>query len=218
MVEEALTKDRILDTAEQVLRRFGPAKTSVVDVARALDVSHAAIYRYYESKSALRDAVAKRWLERLSEPLNKIVAEDNPPEARLRRWVEALIAFKRGKSQADPELFAMYVALAAEAREVVQRHMAELIDQLRQLLQEGVERGVFACADPQEAAQAILLATSRFHHPAHVAEWQDPNIQQSFNAIWDLLMKGLEPREPHDVQSPRIPEGSGQVTKRRKTK
>jgi AcrR family transcriptional regulator len=37
-----LTRDRILATAEDVIRRFGPAKATVVDVARALGVSHAA--------------------------------------------------------------------------------------------------------------------------------------------------------------------------------
>ena len=41
-----LTLDRILATAEDVIRRFGPAKATVVDVARALGVSHAAVYRH----------------------------------------------------------------------------------------------------------------------------------------------------------------------------
>jgi len=38
-----LTAEAILDAAEEALRRFGPAKTSVVDVARALDVSHGSV-------------------------------------------------------------------------------------------------------------------------------------------------------------------------------
>ncbi|WP_245950305.1 TetR/AcrR family transcriptional regulator [Calidifontibacter indicus] len=33
-----LSREAILDAAEQVLRRHGPAKTTVVDVARALGV------------------------------------------------------------------------------------------------------------------------------------------------------------------------------------
>ena len=40
MIEAALTPDRILDAAEEALTRYGPAKTTVVDVARALGVSH----------------------------------------------------------------------------------------------------------------------------------------------------------------------------------
>ena len=71
---EPLTAETILDTAEDVLRRFGPAKASVVDVARALDVSHGSVYRHFSSKAALRDAVTERWLARVSEPLEAIVS------------------------------------------------------------------------------------------------------------------------------------------------
>ena len=74
-----LTPERILEVTEDVLRRFGLAKATVVDVARALDVSHGSVYRHFPSKASLREAVAKRWLDRVSAPLAKIAdgsAED----------------------------------------------------------------------------------------------------------------------------------------------
>ena len=52
-----LTRDRILAAAEDVIRRFGPAKATVVDVARALGVSHTAVYRHVATKAELRDLV-----------------------------------------------------------------------------------------------------------------------------------------------------------------
>ena len=55
-----LTPERILEVTEDVLRRFGLAKATVVDVARALDVSHGSVYRHFPSKASLREAVAKR--------------------------------------------------------------------------------------------------------------------------------------------------------------
>jgi AcrR family transcriptional regulator len=61
---DVLTADRILDTAEEVLRRYGPAKATVIDVARALGVSHGNVYRFFPSKVALRDAVASPRLHR----------------------------------------------------------------------------------------------------------------------------------------------------------
>ena len=58
MVEAALTAEQVLVAAEDVLRRYGPAKATVVDVARELGVSHGSVYRHFPSKTALRDAVA----------------------------------------------------------------------------------------------------------------------------------------------------------------
>ena len=73
-----LTTEKILDTAEDVLRRFGPRKTTVVDIARELKVSHGTVYRHFESKSALHSAITKRWLERVTSPLLDIVKKDLP--------------------------------------------------------------------------------------------------------------------------------------------
>ena len=66
-VNQPLSPEAILDTAEEVLRRYGPAKASVVDVARALGVSHGSVYRHFGSKAALRDAVTETiWFGRAS--------------------------------------------------------------------------------------------------------------------------------------------------------
>jgi hypothetical protein len=37
----------------------------------------------------------------------------------------------------------------------------------------------------------VLVATYRFHHPAHAAEWVDPAIDAAYNDVWELLMDGL---------------------------
>src|SRR4249919_3385627 len=130
MAAETLTPERILVAAEEVLRRYGPAKANVVDVARALDVSHGSVYRHFPSKAALRDAVTARWLHRMAEPLEAVATAADPPPERLRRWLEELIASKRGQALEDPELFATYTELAAQSREVVTAHVDELVRQL----------------------------------------------------------------------------------------
>ena len=107
---EPLTQESILDAAEEVLRRFGPAKTTVVDVARALDVSHGSVYRHFPSKAALRDAVTERWLDRVSAPLAEVAGGPEPAGARLRAWVRLLAATKQGIAREDPELFATFRA------------------------------------------------------------------------------------------------------------
>lgn len=195
MTDTPLTTDRILDAAEEVLRRFGPAKTTVVDVARALDVSHGTIYRHYPSKAALRDAVAERWLHRVSAPLEAIARAEGDPAALLRAWLDRLIALKRQKCFDDPELFTLYNTLAEQAGAAVDAHVAELVGQLALIVGRGVERGVFAAQDVQATARAVFSATARFHHPAHAAQWRDPRIDADFAEVWRLLVEGLMSRE-----------------------
>ncbi len=190
----ALTPERVLEAAEDVLRRYGPAKATVVDVARALGVSHGSVYRHFASKAELRDAVAERWLHRVSAPLAEVAAADAPAPERLRRWLDLLMATKRSKVLDDPEMFATYHQLAAGARDVVAAHVDELAGQLGRIVADGVERGEFETDDPAAAGRAVLDATARFHNPANAADWSDPGIDEAFERVWALLLDGLRPR------------------------
>jgi AcrR family transcriptional regulator len=192
MGDTVLTPERILDTAEEVLRRFGPAKATVVDVARALRVSHGSVYRHFPSKMALRDAVAERWLARVSAPLAAIAAADGPAPERLRRWLIRLSGEKRRMASQDPELFDTFHAIATEAREVVTEHLRILAAQISQIIESGILRHEFAATDAGVAGRAVLQATARFHHPMHAMEWSDPNIDADYDAVITLLLRGLQ--------------------------
>ncbi len=194
MTDEALTRERILDAAEEVLRRFGLAKTTVVDVARALGVSHGSIYRHFPSKAALQDAITDRWLARKLLPLTTIANEDGPATERLRRWLMLLGSTTRKNVLDDPELFATHKELADSARDVVRTHINHLVEQLTHIIRDGVAQGEFATNDPFVSARAVFTATTLFHDPAHAAVWSDPDIEATFDAVWSLILVGLSPR------------------------
>jgi AcrR family transcriptional regulator len=187
-----LTPERILEATEDVLRRFGLAKATVVDVARALDVSHGSVYRHFPSKASLRDAVAKRCLDRVNAPLAKIAEGSSPAPIRLERWLRAMFAIKHKKVCEDPEMFATYLTLAREARDVVKAHKDGLVDQIAPILSDGVQQGAFHVTDVKASARAIFEATSRFHHPAHCEEWGDPALSARIDVLLALLLRGLE--------------------------
>ncbi|MGH3460506.1 MAG: TetR family transcriptional regulator [Kribbellaceae bacterium] len=191
MSDAVLTPERILDTAEEVLRRFGPAKATVLDVARSLGVSHGSVYRHFSSKAALRDAVAERWLARVSTPLAAIAAEDGPAPERLHRWLAQLSAEKRRMAREDPELFDTFHTIATQAREVVAEHLRILAAQITRIIESGVARKEFAPTDVAVAGRAVLQATARFHHPSHAVEWSEPGIDADYDAVIELVLRGL---------------------------
>lgn len=185
------TRERILLAAEDLLRKHGLAKTSVVDVARALEMSHANVYRHFGSKTELQDAVAHRWLKKIMTPLQVIVDEKGDAAERLERWVLALAAQKRAKVLNDPELFAAYHTIATAAREVVESHVGGLREHIGRIIRDGVAQGVFKVEDPDTAATAVLNATSRFHHPHHVRESGGRDTTDEIKAVMKLVLAGL---------------------------
>jgi AcrR family transcriptional regulator len=190
LTDAPLTRDRIVATAEDVIRRFGPAKATVVDVARALGVSHAAVYRHVATKAELRDLVVGRWMEELMPPLRAIAARPGPAPARLKRLFDTLIAIKHRRAAEDPELFAAYRTLAVGARSVA-AHVDELVELAATIIRAGIAEGTFRRVDAMRAARAVLFATSRFHHPVHADEWDNPALEATFKDVWGMLMDGL---------------------------
>ena len=192
--ESILTREEILQAAEDVLRRFGPAKATVVDVARALGVSHGSVYRHFPSKVALRDAVTALWMARITDPLRASVQQDAPAATRLRRWLEALVAQKQAKARNEPELFATYLALALEATDMVREHVAHIQADVAAIIADGVAQGEFAVADVESAARAVIDATARFHNPVHASSWTSPQTSAEFDAVVTLVIAGLRAR------------------------
>ena len=86
--QEATAK-LILDTAQVLLRRYGEDKMTIMDIARALGMSHANVYRFYRNKSDILDAITNQWLTKVESFVEEIAhrpisAAERGTEARLR--------------------------------------------------------------------------------------------------------------------------------------
>lgn len=192
---EKLSKQEILDAAEETLRRFGPKKTSVTDIAKALKVSHGTIYRHYPSKLALKEAVTERWLEeRIIAPLQQRLADSEAEAAEdtLKAYVLELISLKQTYAEHDAEMFEMYAEVTAESAELIDEHVNKIIEHLVSVIHKGIETNTMKHAeDKHELSRAIFYATARFHHPAHAYEWKSETIQEEFEKVWLLISKGF---------------------------
>lgn len=185
--------ERILDAAEEVLRRHGVEKTNVVDIARALGMSHGNIYRHYPSKQALIDAVALRWLHAMLRPLEAITRNEGLSAAvRLSQWFDTLREMKRRKVLDDPELFRVYHHIVGQAPQIVEEHVAAIRSQVARIIADGMAAGEFSQElDPDKAAWAFLQATSPFHHPALILQAGDVSDADA-RAVFGLLLAGLK--------------------------
>jgi hypothetical protein len=120
-----------------------------------------------------------------------VAEEDGPAAERLVRWLDLLVEAKQARARDDPELFATYVQIAGESREVITAHVVALVSQLDRIVADGAERGEFAVDDPRSAARAVFDATARFHNPANAASWTDPGIGTAYEEVRMLVTAGL---------------------------
>lgn len=190
-----LEAEAIVSAAEELLRRHGPEKTTVLDVARLLGVSHGSVYRHFPSKAALREAVILRWLDQVRNQV-AAAAQDpalTPPE-RLRAMLTVMFATKRAKASQDPELFATFLVLAAEHSTVPAAHVAFLLDEIRAIVVDGIASGDFAPGEPETIARAVFDATTRFHDPTHAAEWCLPEVEAASDSVISLILNGIRAR------------------------
>lgn len=187
-------RTRILDTAELLLRRHGPDKLTVIDVARVMDMSHGNVYRHISSKAALRAAVIERWLERVALQTDEIARRDIPADIRLAEWLTGLARIKQRKVVEDAELLSASAQIVRETPQVERDHCTRLTAQVVKILQDGVKDDTLpGGGEPQSMATAILNATFRFHHPDLVATGGPADQQMAaLNEVISLIIWGLK--------------------------
>jgi AcrR family transcriptional regulator len=184
----ALTREQVLAAAEDVFRRSGPAKTTVLDVAKVLGMSHGNVYRHFKSKVALRNAVIEVWLQRYANALEEIVNGPGTAQAKLRQWMDTLRSLKTTRYKEETKLFATYHDLVRDSSEVAVNFRAVLAGQIETMLRAGMASAEFRISDPRAKARAIVDATVRFHHPWHATDWQQDDVDEAFQGVWDIIM------------------------------
>ena len=120
--------------------KYGWSRTTLVSIAKSLDVSHAALYSYFRSKATLRDAILERWLFKYSDQLEKIAGKDGETESILQEWFFRLFQLKKKELLENEELFTLNSSLVQQKNKVIQKHEERLVGQLENVINRGIER------------------------------------------------------------------------------
>lgn len=202
MDEKLATRDRILHAAVNRIKHYGYSKTTMAEIAADCCMSPGNIYRFFEAKIDIAEAMARHHYSEEHTVLGAIARrKDWPADRRIR---EVLMKRMHDNYQMFEES-----AKILEVAEVLARErplfMNELIAQervvLAALLDEGVAAGLFQPCNADFTAEMIQSATVKFSLPQLISKLTLPKLERELNGVVDLLLKGLYVRDAAKAQA-----------------
>lgn len=163
------TRERILEVAEEHFRRVGYGKTAIADIAAELGMSPANVYRFFASKSAICEEIARRLLGECMRRLRAIAAEKAPASDRLGRMVLTIYRFNTDHFFKERRLYDMVEAAMAESWDVIKAYLDGVTRVFEEVIREGMEAGEFAVQDSFEAALSFKQCHVTVFHPTLIA-------------------------------------------------
>ncbi len=183
---------RALDVAEEEIRRVGAGRLRLTDVARRLELSHAALYKHFRDKESLLDAISERWLHRVEAELGRIAEkEKKTAQVRLNEWFLTLHRLKREKVSLDPELYRAFDMAAEKARPFVLAHLETSFAQLERIVADGMAEGYLRCRTASRGALILFEGTMAFHHPRLVLDRILEDRVPALKAVLKTLLAGM---------------------------
>lgn len=190
---------RIIEIARAHLRRFGAARTTIVGVAREAGMTHANVYRYFSSKTALYEEITASWLRPIEARLRQAAEGADPAPDKLENMLMTVHRAYRHKLESDPALFDLLIDALTQGRASAQRHRARVQSEIQRVLEEGVASGAFALADRRRAMSLIFDASHRFIHPVALKLDKDAataTLASRFETIVAMTLRTLRTGRP----------------------
>lgn len=190
---EGDTRDRILEVAERLFRVIGYQKTTVGDIAKELRMSPANVYRFFESKKAIHQAVARGLMGEVELEAKRIVAKPGPVKERFRELLTTIHRMNTERYVGDSKLHEMVEIAMQEDWDVCVTHMECIAGTIGQMIAQGVASGEFEAPDLQLASLCACTAMMRFFHPQMIAQCATKPGPTTDQMI-DFVIAGLSPR------------------------
>jgi len=184
------SRDIILETARNIFKRFGFAKTSIGDIAVAARKGRRTIYTYFESKEDIYKAVIEKEVDVLRTKLTEVIFADSNAKGKLKGYMIT-------RMMTINELANYYEALRNDylqdfkiIENIREDFDNEEINMISQILTEGVENNEFKIENINLTAKAIVIALKGFEIPFFI-EKVDKDIEGQLNSLIDILFNGI---------------------------
>jgi AcrR family transcriptional regulator len=187
-----MSKEAILEAAAQIIREKGYHATSMSDIAHAVELRKATLYHHIDSKQSILVALLDRALDTLIEDIQPVLATEFPADEKFRRAMHCFLSYMAENLDLSAVLLLEHRSLNPEQHEEHIPRRDEYEGYWRQIIEEGVEAGLFNVEDPSLSAKVALGVAS------WTVMWLNPQGRLSAEEIADysanILLNGFYKR------------------------
>ncbi|PWT74702.1 MAG: TetR family transcriptional regulator [Proteobacteria bacterium] len=186
-------REQILEAAEQHFSRYGYGKTTVSDLAKAIGFSKAYIYKFYDSKQAIAEAICSKTLTAIIVAVEDSVAAASTPTEKFRRMFKTLASTGAGLFFNDRKLHDIAAHSAGEGWPSARAYAYRIRQILMEVIREGREAGEFERKTPlDETVHAIFLVIQPYANPLLLQHNLDL-IDEAPAQLSSLVLRSLAP-------------------------
>ncbi|HRX32499.1 MAG TPA: TetR/AcrR family transcriptional regulator [Tenuifilaceae bacterium] len=184
-------REAIVKVATQIFSRFGFKKTSMDDIAKGLRMGKSSIYYYFRGKEEIFRAVVDQEAEILKEKVEIILSSADDTVSKLRSYVKLrmdLVKHLANYTEILKNDDLMNMEITEKFRK---KYDEEEISIIRQILEEGVQKGTFKIKDIDMSELAIITAMKGLEAPLVATNIGDEKLNRVIDDILDILFYGI---------------------------
>lgn len=186
-------REQIVEAAGEHFGRYGYEKTAVSDLARAIGFSKAYIYKFFDSKQAIGEAISSKTLSAIVAAVEEAVAGASTPTEKFRRMFKTLTATSVSLFFNDRKLYDIAASSCAEGWPSARAYAQRIRQILTDVLREGRESGEFERKTPlDETVHAIFLVVQPYASPLLLQHNLD-FIEDAPAQLSNLVLRSLAP-------------------------
>jgi AcrR family transcriptional regulator len=189
-VNDSQRRQEILRAAARLVEQYGPAKTTVADVAREAQIGVGTVYLEFASKDAIVEELSRARYSGVLEAMTKAAEQGDRYADRVRAVFDArtsaLLRLADGGAHACDLVHCMSPAVAAAKN----RFLAGEKALLASLLEQGARAGELRVKDPELLAATLLKAYMAFSPPLLFTLPRD-DLRAALRAMHELVLDGL---------------------------
>lgn len=187
-------RDQIVAAANEHFSQYGYSKTTVSDLAKAIGFSKAYIYKFFDSKQAIGEAICSNCLAEIVAAVEQAISVDDISSTeRFRRLVRTLISTGASLFFNDRKLYDVAALAASESWPSTQNYDATIKRFVLQIVRDGRESGEFERKTPlDETVDSIHFALRPFVNPL-LLQYNLDFVETAPTLTSNLILRSLMP-------------------------